>query len=142
VEWWSVYRLGDGRHLFDTHVPLVRFSISKEVMEMRYVGLEIPPDEAHVGANVVAFLIYASEQQVKRRVLISCDDAKQASLLRSYADTGHSVRVSDEKRPQTLQIAFEPYGVARSVIVVPMSGDDLDIARSQMPRGIRMSAMK
>ena len=46
VAWWSVYRLGTGQHLFDTYVPVVSFSISREIMELRYVGLEVPPDDA------------------------------------------------------------------------------------------------
>ena len=30
VDWLSIYKLGTGQHLFDTYVPLVSFSISKE----------------------------------------------------------------------------------------------------------------
>jgi len=30
VEWRPVYKLGSGQHLFDTYVPLVGFSISRE----------------------------------------------------------------------------------------------------------------
>ncbi len=45
VEWWSVHKLGTGQHLFDTYVPLVRFSISRETLTLRYVGLETPPDD-------------------------------------------------------------------------------------------------
>ena len=45
VEWWSVYKLGNGQHLFDTYVPLESFSISRETVTTRYVGLEVPPDD-------------------------------------------------------------------------------------------------
>ena len=45
TEWWSVYKLGSGQHLFDTYVPLLSFSISRETVTTRYVGLEVPPDD-------------------------------------------------------------------------------------------------
>src|ERR1039457_6669414 len=32
TEWWSVYKLGSGQHLFDTYVPLLSFSISRETV--------------------------------------------------------------------------------------------------------------
>jgi hypothetical protein len=60
LDWWSVYKLGNGEHLFDTYTPIVQFSISRETQTLRYVGLEVPP---HVVAaarlkshNVVAAL--------------------------------------------------------------------------------------
>ena len=43
VQWWSVYKMASGQHLFDTYVPLVSFSISREIQTMRYAGLEVPP---------------------------------------------------------------------------------------------------
>src|SRR5262249_50793486 len=30
VEWWSVYKLGTGEHLFDTDAPLVQFSAKQD----------------------------------------------------------------------------------------------------------------
>jgi len=45
VDWWFVYRLGTGRHLFDTYVPLVGFSISKQLPITRYIGFDVPSDE-------------------------------------------------------------------------------------------------
>src|SRR5579863_9933335 len=36
VQWWSVYKLGNGQHLFDTYVPLLAFSISREAGISRY----------------------------------------------------------------------------------------------------------
>src|SRR5580704_1804411 len=38
VEWWSVYRIANGAHLFDTYVPLVKFSTSRKEQILRYVG--------------------------------------------------------------------------------------------------------
>jgi hypothetical protein len=40
TEWWSVYKLGTGQWLFDTYVPLLGFSIRRDIQTMRYVGLE------------------------------------------------------------------------------------------------------
>src|SRR5580698_1315858 len=61
VAWWSVYRLANGAHLFDTYVPLVKLG---EVDE-RYAGLEVPEDGAKDARlrepHVVAVLSYASE---------------------------------------------------------------------------------
>jgi hypothetical protein len=45
VERWSVQNSGPGQHLFDTYVPLVRFSISRETVAQRHVGLKVPPDD-------------------------------------------------------------------------------------------------
>jgi hypothetical protein len=65
VEWWSVYKLGSGQHLFDTYVQLVSFLTSRETVTTRYVELEVPPDDATDARlkqpNVVAVLSYASE---------------------------------------------------------------------------------
>lgn len=41
VEWWSIYGLGGGKPLFDTHVPLAQASITKDVRTLRYAGAAI-----------------------------------------------------------------------------------------------------
>src|ERR1039457_6099956 len=90
-----IYKLGSGQHLFDTYVPLLSFSISRETVTTRYVGLEVPPDDTGdmrlKQPNVVAVLTYASEDRLIREALVTCDDPKQAQLLRSYADTTRAV---------------------------------------------------
>jgi len=67
VDWWSVYRLGTGQHLFDTDVPLVSFSISKQFLTTRYVGLDVPSNDVSDSRlkqpNVVAVLTYASAER-------------------------------------------------------------------------------
>jgi hypothetical protein len=50
TDWWSVYKLGNGAHLFDTYVPLLQFSISREVQDLRYVALQIPEDDERTRA--------------------------------------------------------------------------------------------
>src|ERR1017187_10985322 len=46
VEGWSLHQLGTGRHLFDTYVPPVNFSTSREFFISRYGALDVPPDDA------------------------------------------------------------------------------------------------
>src|SRR5436853_55466 len=79
VAWWSVYGLGDGRPMFDSHVPLLSFSITGEVETLRYAGLAVPPDDVAdprlAEPNVVGLVSYASAEKVIRQALITCDDA-------------------------------------------------------------------
>ena len=146
VDWWSVYRLGTGQHLFDTYVPLLSFSISREILEMRYVGLEVPPDDAADARlkrpEVVAVLTYASEARVKREALLTCDNHDQAVELRSYSDTTRTMSVTDGRPPRAVRISFEdnathPQPPLR--ITVPLHGDDLDISHAQLPRGLHLT---
>jgi len=51
VPMWSIHRLGDGRHLFDTHVELVRFTISRADGTPRYAGLDVPADDTPTRAS-------------------------------------------------------------------------------------------
>ena len=115
TEWWSVYKLGSGQHLFDTYAPLLSFSISRKTVKTRYVGFEAPPDDTSDARlkqpDVVGVLTYASEGRVIREVLLTCDDPRQAQLLRSYADT-------------------------------PVRLDDLDLAHAQLPPRMRLSSWR
>ena len=38
VEWWSIYKLANGEHLFDTYTPLLKFSISRETVAEAICG--------------------------------------------------------------------------------------------------------
>ncbi|MBZ5606975.1 MAG: hypothetical protein LAP38_01850 [Acidobacteriia bacterium] len=156
TEWWSVYKLGNGAHLFDTYVPLVQFSISREVGELRYVGLEVPEDDvkdARLKApNVVAVLTYASAERVVREALITCDNPKLAELLRSFADTTRKVALVEQERPA---VAGKPVEPARSLSVrfsenypsapmprtisIPIVNGDLDFAHVQAPAGVHVA---
>ena len=145
VEWWSVYRLGNGQRLFDTYAPVVQFSTTRDTQTLRYVGLEVPPDDttdARLKApNVVAVLTYASGDRVIREALITHDDPKVAQTLRSYADatrnvsfTGGAVRLAISQNypsaPKTL------------TITVPIAQDDLALSQSQLPAGLHVTAWK
>jgi len=50
TEWWSVYKLGTGERLFNTYVPLLSFSIRRDIQTMRYVGFEDPPATSRIRA--------------------------------------------------------------------------------------------
>jgi hypothetical protein len=146
VDWWSVYRVANGAHLFDTYVPLVKFSISRDTVTMRYAGLEVPEDN-HKDArlrepHVVAVLSYASDAKVIREALITCDDLKQAPLLRSFADESRSLTESGGK---SLRLTFTqdyPSPPAPVTLTIPIAGDDLDLAHAQLPPRMHIAAWK
>jgi hypothetical protein len=159
IEWWSLYKLGSGQHMFDTYVPLVKFSISREVVTQRYVGLEVPPDDASDARlkdpQVVAVLTYASPEKVIREALITADDPKKAQILRSYWDASRTVTlVEREQVAAGAARSKKPLEPARSLrilisqnypstpqtvtIVIPIVKDDLDLAHATLP--LRMHA--
>ncbi len=145
VELWSVYKLGNGQRLFDTYTPLLAFSISREIQTLRYVGLEVPPDDtgdARLKApNVVAVVTYASAERVIREGIITCDDAKQAALLRSYADSERAVTRDANGIRISLSQAY-PAAPNTLAITIPVVKDDLDLARVQTPARIHVAAWK
>jgi hypothetical protein len=145
VDWWSVYKLGSGQHFFDTYVPVLSFSISRETLKTRYVGLEVPPDDATDARlkqrDVVAVLSYASADRMIREVLLTTDDTKQATLLRSYADVTRIV--SFDESSHSIKISFSqnyPSPANPVDIRVPVLGDDLDLAQAQLPARMHASS--
>ena len=136
-DWWSVYKLGTGQHLFDTYVPLLGFSISREVMKTRYIGLEVPADDTTDARlkqpKVIGVLTYASGDRVIHEWLVTCDDPKRARLLRSYSDVTRKLTVSER---QALTLGFrENYPSPPNPVdlLIPVIGDDLDLAHAQLP---------
>ena len=152
VDWWSVYKLGTGEPLFDSYVPVLRLSLSRDVQTVRYVGFEVPPDDA---ANeklrephVVGVLDYASADKVIRRLLLTCSDAKRAADLRSFADTMRTLTLVEKgdtvpKPAQTLHLRWSaefpspPKPVTASI---PILADDLDTAHAKLPACIKLQA--
>jgi hypothetical protein len=146
VEWWSVYQLGSGQHLFDTYVPLIGFSISREVFDRRYIGLEIPPDDSSdrrlKQPNVVGVVTYASAAGKKQEALLTCDDAKQAQALRSYADATRSMSLLEGPPVRGFRIAISqnaPSAPNTITLTVPIAGDDLDVAHAVLPKGLHLA---
>src|SRR5258708_991454 len=153
VNWWSIYKLGDGRRLFDTYVPLLAFSITSMVQTPRYAGFEAPPDDAADArlneSHVVGVLTYASEEKVIREALITCDNQRRAKELRSYWDQTRTLSLIEGK----------PYGTAPSIkisfssndpgkppvtvdIILGIAKDDLDLAHAKPTPGLRVAAWR
>ncbi|MGA2329143.1 MAG: hypothetical protein ABSH05_23015 [Bryobacteraceae bacterium] len=146
VSWWSIHKLGNGGHLFDTYVPLLEFSLSREILTPRYIGLEVPPDDTPDARlkepHVVGVLIYASAERVIREALITCDDPQRARLLRSYADVERTVSLLEGPK-HTIRISFTPSYPAEPTVVealVPLAADDLDLARARLAPGMHLRA--
>lgn len=145
VDWWSVYGLGTGAPLFDSHVPILRFSLSREVQTLRYAGFDVPPDDATDPRlrepHVVGVLAYASAERVIRRLLVSCSDTKRAAELRSYWDTERVLSLEEKgaaaKEPaQTLHLrwsAFYPSAPNPVTASIPIVADDLDPQHAKLP---------
>jgi hypothetical protein len=139
TQWWSVYKLGTGERLFDTYVPLLGFSIRRDIQTMRYVGLEVSSEPGGV-----AKLTYASPERVIREALVTSDDAKQAEILRSFADASRSV-ILLEAPAQALKISISqnyPAAPATVTLTIPIVRDDLDLAHAQLPAHLHIAAFK
>jgi hypothetical protein len=160
VQWWSVHALDSGAHLFDTYVRPVEFSISREFDTPRFVGLETPPDDTKDARlkdpHVVAVLSYASAERVLRETLLTCDDPKRAEQMRSYADETRTVDYVEGPVPpakdkaqaeptRTLKITFSqsyPSPPNPVSVLIPVAGDDLDLAHAKLPACMHATAWK
>jgi hypothetical protein len=145
VRWWSVLDLATAHRLFDTYVPLLHFSISRETVKERYIGLVVPPDDTRdpglKDPHLVAVLEYASEKQVIREALLTCDDLKRARELRSYEEQTRELTGT----PQGLTLSFSqnfPSPPDTVTVTVPILNDDLDLARAKVPAGLHIAAWK
>lgn len=148
VPMWSIHRLGDGRHLFDTHVELVRFTVSRADGTPRYAGLDVPaddtPDARLKDPHVVAVLVYAAEDRVLREALITHDRPAEARQMRSLADETQEVALI-ETPARRLKIAFShnyPDAAATVEASIPLTKDDLDISHAQVPAGMHIVAWR
>ncbi len=140
TEWWSVYKLGTGERLFDTYVPLLSFSIRRDIQTMRYVGFDVPTGEKD--PHLVGTLTYASAEHVLREAMVTSDDPKQARMLRSFADANRSVTLV-ETPARALRISISqnyPSAPGTVSITIPILRDDLDIAHSQKPASLTVAA--
>jgi hypothetical protein len=149
VEWWSVYQLGTGQHLFDTYVPLLGFSISRETLDMRYVGFEVPPDDVADARlkqpNVVGVITYASAEGRKHEALLTAANAKTAAELRSYSDATRTVSVVEGAPPKAIRIFISqnaPSPANPVSLTIPVAADDLDVEHAQLPAGLHLSRWK
>jgi len=148
IEWWTVYKLGTGQKLFDTYVPALGFSISRDSLTQRYIGFEVPEDNTKdprlKNPQVVGVVTYASAEKVIREALLTCDDPKQAVILRSFADATRTMRLLDQPAlgvhlTITNTYPSKPVPVA---IEIPVSGDTLDLAHAQLPPHLHLTAWR
>lgn len=142
TEWWSVYKLGTGGKLFDTYVPLLGFSIRRDIQTMRYSGFEVPTDDKD--PHLVGVLTYASPEHVIRVARIRSDDPQQAQTLKSFADATRTVTLV-ETPARALKISISqnyPSAPATVTIIIPIVRDDLDLAHAQMPAHLHVAAAK
>jgi hypothetical protein len=160
VSWWSVYSLDKGHHLFDTYVPTIEFTISREFDTPRFVGFETPPDDSADkrirDPHVVGVLSYASAERVIREALLTCDDPKRADNFRSYADATRELALVEGPVPpakgketpeptRTLKITFsQSYPAPPNPVsaLIPVAKDDLDLASAKLPPCLHAAAWK
>ena len=149
VEWWSIHQLGTGRHLFDTYVPPVNFSTSREFFISRYGALDVPPDDATDARlnepHVVAVLVYASTEKVIREAMITADDINRAKELRSYFDARRTLTLRESPSlPPVLRIRFlwNDKVEKETLLEVPINKDDLDLTAAKVPAGLHVKAWK
>jgi len=149
TEWWSVHQLATGALLFDTYVPLVRFSIARDIQTLRYVGLEAPADDTADARlkepHVAAVVTYASAERVIREVLITAEDPKLASQLRSFADENRQVSLSGPESALNLKISFSqsyPAAPEAVTVTIPVAHDDLDLSHAVAPARIHVVGWK
>ena len=149
LEWRSVYQLGTGQHLFDTYVPLVGFSISREALEMRYIGFEVPSDDVADARlkqpNVVGVITYASAEGKKHEALLTAATPKTAAELRSYSDATRIVSVVEGATPKGIRIFISqnaPSPANPISLTIPVAADDIDVEHAQLPAGFRLSRWK
>jgi hypothetical protein len=145
VEWWSIYKVGSGEHLFDTYTPLVQFSTKRDERVLRYAGIQVAADDdtdARLRApNVIGVLTYASSERVIRQVLLTADAPQNAPLLRSFADSTRTVEFANGRIVLSISRNY-PARASTVSIVMPVAADDLDLARAQLPAGIHAATWK
>lgn len=150
VEWWTLLKLATTQRLFDTYVPLVRFSASRETLMQRYAGFDVPPDDTREvklrDPHVVGVLEYASADNLIREALITCDDTDRAKLLRSYADSSRTLAgPMPGSSDQSLTLAISqnfPSPPNTVIVTVPIASDDLDLAHAKVPAGLHIAAFQ
>jgi hypothetical protein len=117
---------------------------------MRYVGFEVPPDDASNPKlrepHIVGVLAYASGEKVIRRLLLTCSDAKRAAELRSFADTMRALSLEEKEDAaaepaQTLHLRWSAYFPSPPnpvTAAIPIAADDLDIAHAHLPACMKL----
>ena len=89
---------------------------------------------------MVAVLTYAAADRVIREALVTCDDPARAKVLRSYWDASRTMSLA-EGPAVAIKLTFSrsyPEAPATVELLIPILNDDLDLARAQLPPGLRV----
>ncbi len=145
VPWWTVLKLATTQRLFDTYVPMVHFSISRETIKDRYAGFDVPPDNTRDPLmrepHIVGVLEYASEDDIVREALLTCDDPERARLLRSYSDVSRTLNGSMDGLALSFSMNY-PAPAETIAVNVPLVNGDLDLDHAKLPPGLHIAVLK
>lgn len=129
----SVYTLANGAWLYDADSAPASFAAEGErrrVVALSTVEEDMPP-------RTVAVLTYASSQMTLMRVMITADDPTRARLLRSSMAMIRPVARMEDASRRIIDLSL-PAGMVR----IPINGDDLDLAKAQVPPGLALVELK
>ncbi len=129
----SVYALAGGQWLYDWESPPASFTGEGE--RRRIVALASVEED--MPARTIAVLTLATAQAALKRVLIVADDPTRARLLRSSVSMIRPVPRLDDATRRTIDLSL-PAGLMR----IPVAGDDLDLAKAQVPAGLALIELK
>jgi hypothetical protein len=82
---------------------------------------------------------------VIREALLTCDDSRQAQLLRSYFDSSRTLSEVETAKGAFLKLTISqnyPSPPGTIEVQVPITRDDLDVAHAQVPPHLHLSAWK
>ena len=101
TQWWSLYRLADGKPLFNTFVRPIHIPDT-----MIYAGYDVPADGDPRLKNpkLIGVIHLAGAEGTPRRIEIHANDAKRALVLRSFADVTPSLEFNYTKKVLVLTI--------------------------------------
>ncbi|MBC7907994.1 MAG: hypothetical protein H7Y60_14785, partial [Rhodospirillaceae bacterium] len=119
----SIYTLANGTWLYDADMAPASFATEGErrrVVALSAVEEDMPP-------RTVAVLTYATAQVTLKRVLVTADDPTRARMLRSSMAMIRPVARMDDASRRMIDLSL-PAGMVR----IPVTGDDLDIAKAQV----------
>ncbi|MBX9633850.1 MAG: hypothetical protein K2X44_02620, partial [Magnetospirillum sp.] len=129
----SIYALASGAWLYDADMAPATFATEGErrrVVAVSTVEEDMPP-------RTVAVLTYATSQATLKRVMVTADDPTRARLLRSSMGMIRPVARMDDASRRMIDLSL-PAGLIR----IPVNGDDLDLAKAQVPPGLGLAELK
>jgi hypothetical protein len=90
-------------------------------------------------------VVYASTEKVIREAMITADDVNRAKELRSYFDTRRTLTLRESPSlPPVLRLRFLSNDKVEkeTLVEVPITKDDLDLAAAKVPAGLHVKAWK